>query len=295
MMNKAIITGVALAIAGTASAEEINQTMDVSAKPRIDISNTAGDIEIEGWSREQIEVTGELGSDVDIDDFVFEVNGDRVTIKVKVRGNHSSHESTDLIIKAPVGSSISVHGVSTDIEVAGIHGEQTLASVSGDVDSEVFGEDIDVSSVSGDVELQGDGQDMRTSIHSVSGEVDVHKLAGEIEATSVSGDLAIANSSFERATLNTTNGDLIFHSELRNGGRMEMHTVNGEVDIEFKGSVSATFDISTFNGDIDNCFGPEPQRSNKYGPGYELHFSEGDGDGRVSINTLNGDLRLCKE
>lgn len=294
MMNKVIVTGLALAIAGTAAAEEINQTMDVSSTPRIDISNTAGDIDVEGWSRNQIEVTGELGSGVD--EFIFEKNGnDRVTIKVKLRRNHSHSGGTDLEIKAPVGSSINVNGVSTDITVSGIEGEQSLQSVSGDVESEVFAQDVEVSSVSGDVELQGDGKGMRTSINSVSGDVDLHNLAGEIEATSVSGDLAIANGSFERAQLNTTNGDLVFHSGLADDGRMQMDTVNGEVEIEFKGKVSATFDISTFNGDIDNCFGPEPQRSNKYGPGYELHFTEGDGDSRVSINTLNGDVRLCKD
>jgi hypothetical protein len=35
-------------------------------------------------------------------------------------------------------------------------------------------------------------------------------------------------------------------------------------------------------------------RTSKYAPGRELRFTEGDGDARVSIKTLNGSLRLCK-
>ena len=71
-------------------------------------------------------------------------------------------------------------------------------------------------------------------------------------------------------------------------------SVNGDVDIRFEGGVNARFDIETFNGDIDNCFGPKAERTSKYAPGWELSFTEGDGDGRVTISTLNGDIDLCK-
>ena len=41
----------------------------------------------------------------------------------------------------------------------------------------------------------------------------------------------------------------------------------------FSGDVSAKFDIDTFNGDIDNCFGPEAVRTSKYTPGWVLFFT----------------------
>ena len=293
MMKRLLLGIFALAVAGNAAGEVISQTLDVSKEPWIEISNTAGDIEIEGWSRSQVEITGELGSGVE--ELIFETDGDNVIIKVKVPRGNSSRISSELIIKAPVGSSLEVNGVSTDIDISGVYGEQQIATVSGDVDSEIFGSDIDISSVSGDVELQGDDQDMRIEASSVSGNVELQNAAGEIDANSVSGDVVVVDSSFDRAMLNTTNGDLVFHAELREGGRLEMETINGEVDVEFKGEVSAKFDISTFNGRIRNCFGPDPERSGQYTPGYDLSFTAGDGSGRVSINTLNGNLRLCKD
>ncbi len=90
------------------------------------------------------------------------------------------------------------------------------------------------------------------------------------------------------------NGEIIFHAGLRDGGKLSVETVNGDVDIQFADGVSARFDIETFNGDIDNCFGPKAERTSKYAPGWELSFTEGDGDGRVTITTLNGDVEMCK-
>jgi DUF4097 and DUF4098 domain-containing protein YvlB len=82
---------------------------------------------------------------------------------------------------------------------------------------------------------------------------------------------------------------------MSDGGSFGLETINGDLDIEFNESISARFDIETFNGDIRNCFGPEPVRTSKYTPGRELKFTQGAGGGRVTIKTLNGDLRLCKE
>ena len=135
---------------------------------------------------------------------------------------------------------------------------------------------------------------MRSRLSSVSGDVDTENLSGEIDVESVSGDLVVVNGVFDRAALGTVNGDIVFHAQLLDDGRLDVETVNGGVDIEFAGDISARFDIETFNGDIRNCFGPEAVRVSKYAPGYELKFTEGDGSGRVTIETLNGDLRLCK-
>ena len=97
-MKRLLLGTFALALAGNAAGEEINQTLDVSKEPWIEISNTAGDIEIEGWSRSQVEITGELGSGVE--ELIFEADGDNVIIKVKVPRGNSSRISSELIIRS---------------------------------------------------------------------------------------------------------------------------------------------------------------------------------------------------
>ena len=275
-----------------AAADEIDEIMDADPDGTVVISNVSGSVEVQGWSRSQVEVTEFL--DTIAEELIFERDGDEILIKVKVPRNSNGGVSSDLSINVPAGSSIHVTTVSADIEVADVEGEQQLESVSGDVTTEAHEADIELGSVSGDVEVQGDDKAIRSRLNTVSGDIDAEGLSGEISAESVSGDVTTVNGSFQRAKLNTVNGEIIFHAALLDDGRLDVETVNGSVDVEFGGDVSARFDIETFNGSIRNCFGPESVRTSRYTPGRELKFTEGDGSGRVTIQTLNGSVRVCK-
>jgi DUF4097 and DUF4098 domain-containing protein YvlB len=287
---KIIVIGLIVAV--TANAEEINQRMDAASDGTVEVSNVAGSVEVRGWSRNEVEVTGDLGSRVE--ELIFERDDNNILIKVKVPRNSNGGISSDLYVKVPQRSSLIVDTVSADIDVADVEGEQSLQAVSGDVSTEAHGEDIELGSVSGDVEVVGDNNAARSKLNTVSGDVDAENLAGEIQADSVSGDVTIVGGSFERSKVETVNGDIVLHAGFEDGGRMDIETVNGAVDVDFGGDVSARFDIETFNGSIRNCFGPESVRTSRYAPGRELKFTEGGGSGRVTIQTLNGSVRLCK-
>ena len=274
-------------------AEEVDKTLDAAPDGQVDISNISGSITVTGWNRDAVEVTGTL--DRNVKELVFERDGDRVTIQVKVPRKGGRGIDADLDIRVPEKSSIDVSGVSADIKVKNVRGVQRLQTVSGEVETESFGNDVSAESVSGDVEIAGDASDTETNISSVSGDVALARGSGIVRASSVSGDVVIDEGTFTRAELDTVNGDVVFRSGLRKGGRFAAETVNGELDIEFAGDVSARIDIETFNGSIRNCFGPDPERTSKYTPGLELSFTEGDGDGRVEMSTMNGDISLCKK
>lgn len=284
----------ALALAAPAAiADDVQRSVDASPNGNVSISNVAGSIEISGWSRNQVDVAADLGDGVE--ELIVERNGDDVIVKVKVPRKKHRDISSDLVIRVPEQSSIDVGGVSADIEIDNVYGEQRLHVVSGDIVTQAFGADVKAESVSGDIELDGDNREMLTQLSSVSGDIDAMQLRGEIEATSVSGDIVIADSAFERAQVNTVNGDMVFRAQLIDGGKLDIETINGSVDVDFDGDVSARFDIETFNGSIRNCFGPRAERTSKYAPGRELKFTEGGGASRVTIRTLNGSLTLCKD
>jgi len=185
--------------------------------------------------------------------------------------------------------------VSSDIDVENVRGSQDLQSVSGDITVSVFAADIDAETVSGDVDVRGSDQDADADLSTVSGDIDASRLAGRVRAIAVSGDVDISGASFERVKLETVNGEVAFRGELREDGRLDGESVNGDVEIILAGSISARFEIETFNGRIRNCFGPEPVRVSEHGPGWELVFTEGDGSGRVSLATLNGGVEVCTD
>jgi len=281
-----------LLLASAAAAESVNKSIDAAADGHVDIGNTAGSIEVYGWSNKRVEVTGELGDNVE--ELILERDGNRVTVKVKApqRSNHGI--ASEIVVRVPEGSSIDVTGVSADISVEDVLGDQVLSTVSGDIETEVEAADAELNSVSGDIEVQGKGKATETRANSVSGDVTLYGLGGEISAEAVSGDVTVDEGSYDRVAIQAVNGDLVFQAELRSGGRLDVESVNGDVEIEFAGEVSAEFDVESFNGSIDNCFGPEPVRTSKYTPGLELSFTEGDGSGSVDVSTMNGDIRICK-
>jgi len=290
---KCLIVMFGAALALPASAEDVDESIDAAADGHVEIINISGSMEVYGWSKNKVEVTGDLGDKVE--ELILERNGDKVLVKVKVPRNSGNNISSDLTVRVPSASSIDVSTVSADIDAEDVTGEQTLHSVSGDIDTEAADNDVSAESVSGDVDVSGAGKDTEISANTVSGDVTVSNGAGAVSAESVSGDVTVDEGSFDRANLQTVNGEIVFQAALRKGGKLTVETVNGDVDVLFSGKISAKFDIETFNGDIDNCFGPKAVRTSKYAPGWELSFTEGDGDGRVVMSTLNGDMEICNK
>jgi DUF4097 and DUF4098 domain-containing protein YvlB len=272
--------------------EQVDQTIDASDDGYVEIFNTSGSIEVVGWSKDSIEITGTLGDSVE--ELIVERDGDEVLIQVEVPNRHWGDIDADLIIKVPEDSSIEVTGVSTDIEIEDVLGEQSLSSVSGDIEISGAANDVEAESVSGDVDVEGNGTDGSFEGATVSGDVMVKGMSGSVDVESVSGDVDVIGGSYEQAYFETVNGDQAFHAELTHDGDLSMESINGTVHIEFTVPItSARFDIETFNGSIRNCFGPKPERTSKYSPGLELSFTIGDGDARIDIETLNGSVNVC--
>lgn len=273
-------------------AEEVDRRLDAASDGDVHVSNISGSITINGWSRNEVEVIGELGRNVE--ELIFERDGDKITIKVKVPRNSGRGIESDLEIQVPEGSSIDVSTVSADIEVEDVRGEQKLNSVSGDIDTEGGQSDITAGAVSGDIEVNGQREEAETRVNSVSGDVTLFRVAGTVAAESVSGDVIVDEGSFDRVSLNTVNGEVLFHGQLRDGGKLKAETVNGSVDLEFADGVEGRFEVDTFNGNIDNCFGSKPERTSKYTPGWEWSHQDSDGDARIDVSTLNGDVTICR-
>jgi len=275
------------------AANEQHRVVEASADGTVSIFNTAGSITVVGWSRNEVDVTADLGWGVE--ELIVERDGDDVLVKVKVPRENARNVSSELTVRVPERSAIDAAAVSADIDVVGVFGEQRLHTVSGDIVSEVFEAEIEMEAVSGDIELEGDRRPSFAKLSTVSGDIGLTNLGGDLEASSVSGDLIVAESSFQRARVDTVNGDIIIRVAIADGGRLDVETINGDIDLEFEGAIAGRFDIETFNGSIDNCFGPEPQRTSQYTPGRELKFSEGDSNTRIVIRTLNGGLRMCRD
>jgi DUF4097 and DUF4098 domain-containing protein YvlB len=280
----------ATALATPAHSESVDETLAAEPNGLVDIENLAGSVRVVGWDREEIQVTGRLGRQVERLD--FEVDGDRAVVHVVLPRRVRNVDETDLEIHVPRGSRLDVQTVSAHIDVRDVEGRVDLESVSGEIVLSGNCEMVRAESVSGDIELDADTGDVR--LQTVSGRVDVIRAHGEIEAASVSGDVDIRGSaSFTQAAFSSVSGDVLFEGAIEGRGDFEFESHSGDVVLRVAGELNAEIEVSTFSGSIESDFADGDRRSRRrFAPGDELSITVGDGEARITIDTFSGDVEI---
>lgn len=289
-----LFAGLLLLCAQGAFAGTVDKTVKASTSGEVHISNVAGSIKVNGWSKNEVHVSGTLGEDTEPLE-IQSVNG-QVEIRVRIKDDRNEHHHDDaaahLVIQIPAANRLRVSTVSADIEVAGVTGEQEIGSVSGNVTLTSKAKDISAKSISGDVTVTGSAKDAEVTVRSISGKVKARNVMGELDAGTVSGDLNIADCTLSRAEVKSTSGDVNYTAALRPNGRYRFHNVSGDIALNFGAKPDARFDLSTFSGDIRNSFGPKPEPSGEYTPGHKLRFTNGKGSAEVRVSAMSGDISL---
>ena len=278
---------------GSGDSRTVNETRNAKPDAEIRIDNLAGTLHIKAWDKNQVNVSGRLGSDVER----LEVTGEGADIEIRVVLPHHSDggnedSSADLDIYVPAASRVEVSTVSADVEAQGLTGQAQMGTVSGNVTLNTSAGRIEAKSTSGDVTVTGSAKGAHVTANSISGTVRIMHVDGNLDAESVSGDVKVSDSTLTNVQMTSTSGNLAFQGTLQKGGEYEFNNVSGDLTLAVGSSPNAHFDISSFSGDIDNSFGPKPTRVSKYSPGVELHFTNGSGNAQLSARTLSGDVHL---
>ena len=290
---RAIAITLSLLVSSGATAQTIDESLEATSVDRLYVGNAVGSVEIDGWDRDEVRVTGTLGDAERVD---IERRGDRIEVEVVYPRGPRNMIGAELEISAPRAVELDVEIVSADLDARGIQGRQDLSAVSGNIITEQFDASIEAASVSGSIHVVGHNENTDTRASTVSGDIELVNVHGDVRAYSVSGDVDVNGQFIERGEFETTSGDVSVRVELESeSGRLEAASVSGDVILFLDGSAVANYQLTTLSGAIDNCFGPESERSSRYGPGRRLSFSEGETDTRVSLNTTSGDIELCRE
>jgi hypothetical protein len=268
----------------------VHEHLAVDPQGSIEIVNVAGSVDLSGWDRSEIEVTGTAGDEVERIDVA--TSGTRSSVRVVARSRSGWHAGNEarLTIRVPSGSPIIATLVSADLKLKNLSADVKLQTVSGDVSGEVGG-NLHATTVSGDVRLTTATAKV-IEVKTVSGDIQIAGGGGDVQITTISGDAKIDLSSLERGRFKSVSGNLTAGFTLAAAGELDGESVSGDLHFNFATVPSADFDVQSISGDIANCFGPKPLES-RYGPGSRLSFKNGDGTGHVHIETKSGDVRLC--
>ncbi len=280
-------------LVGAFAATPVDREIEADPSGGLEVRNIAGSVEIEGWSRKAVHVSGTLADNVERLD--VRAVGEQIVVEVILRDNSRSHDAgTSLKISAPQAHDLEVDTVSANISVRGMEGEQRLRSVSGSIDTAGFTTDVELNSVSGDVTARGGGRQAVTRARAISGTVTLSGIAGQVEAESVSGSVDVTADKLQRATLNSISGRVSVHGALADDARVEVTSTSGHVELRFKGNAAAEYDLTSFSGPIRSCFGP-PVVEAPNGPQRKQRFREGTSSARVHANSMSGSIDLCRE
>ena len=290
-------TGLAILLAAsvTVHADERRIDQQLAADPHgiVEISNFSGRVEVTGWDQPQVSVDANLPNGVDR--LEFRSDHGRTTITVKFPNLSFGGEGVNLRVKVPRGSEVDATAVSADVLSTGVTGAQRLKSVSGSIKADIAQSDIEAKTVSGDVALRGQGKPAELHLTTISGTIRIDRGAGDVEASTTSGEINMQLDPGRSVRMRTISGDVVFRGALAKDADVDTQTVSGDVKLLAKPETGYQYEVTTFSGDIDNCFNVKAEHTSRYGPGERLSGSRGEGEtgARVRIKTMSGDISLC--
>src|SRR6187402_2204763 len=99
----------ALPLAAFAESGSIDRKVAADANGEVVISNVSGSIDVRGWDRNEVRVTGDLGSGVERLD--LETSGGRTVVKVVLPRGNSHDGDADIEVSVPRNSNVEVSAV----------------------------------------------------------------------------------------------------------------------------------------------------------------------------------------
>jgi hypothetical protein len=280
-----------LPLAVMAREATLDRKVAADANGEVVISNVTGSVDVRGWDRNEIQVTGRLGEDVERLD--VESTGGRTVIKVILPRGHSGDADAELDIQVPRGSRVEASVVSADLSSRGVLGQQRLKSVSGEITAEIAGDDSELRTVSGDLTIRGNGKPLRLRASTISGDIDLTNAAGSVDVVTVSGGARLDLIDASDVRGRTTSGELEVRAKLTRDGRVDVEGVSGEITLRVSAPDGFSTEIESFSGDIHGCLAGGVERVSKYGPGKRLNIRTVEAGARVRAKTMSGDVDIC--
>jgi len=209
------------------------------------VQTIVGDVRVEavGGDTVAIDATVKGGDAAARARWTVETSGDGDHVEVRVRCTESNGRCGDdevavnLKLRVPRGSRMEVHGVASDVTLAGVTGPVRVQTVSGDVGVSMPSEpatQLDIQTVSGELSFDGEcGAGCRLRAHTVSGDINLRLDAGssfDLRYQAISGDLR-DGLGMSLAPSIRRHGTSASGRYRGGGGEVECHSVSGDLKL----------------------------------------------------------------
>lgn len=236
---------------------EHNKSFDVKSGGSLSVRGISGDVDIQSWDKNVVEVRELMRINVFTKEEAEEVldraasNYSHSSNHVRISGRGSERWiRRQLEIKVPKKFDLEVRVSQGDVLLNGVHGLSLLQSSNGDIEALNAGGDLDIQTSAGDLRIED-----------LDGDLEARTSGGDIRLKSISGT----------ADLNTSGGSILVVDAKKS---VVLKTSGGEIDVK---NVAGPIEAYTSGGSIDllDCDGNA-----------ELNTSGGD----ITVENVNGSL-----
>jgi hypothetical protein len=238
-----------------------------------------------GWSRNQVEVSGDLPRGQRV-----ELSRQERWLEVRVIAGKGGGRGGRLVVRVPRGNALEVETTTGAISADSVGGLARLKSAEGAVTVSGPVRTLSIETLSGAISVDAPAQGVVA--HTTGGSVRIAGVSGFLEVFTGEGAVEVVRSVVTQATITTVSGRITFAGDLASNALARFDSYVGAVELRLPSTVDASFEVSTFGGSVVNEFGPPARRSSDYAPGKELSFTRGPGSSRIQIETFGGDIRL---
>ena len=286
MMITALLTSLMMLVCGLPvtqrdfhERDEFNQTYQLPAGARVEISSIRGSVKIVNADTATAEVqiirTARTRADLEYHKIEVAQTGNTLVVRgvqePRERSSRNIQVNHQVILKLPRSIDLSVTSVSGSLQSGDVDGQVHVSSISGSANFGNVGGKLQVNSVSGSVEVGNVGADAR--VNSVSGNVGLGHVNGSLDVTSVSGGVKAGLMSLSPQGIH-------------------INSVSGSIEIGFKSEVNADFTAEHVSGqvylDVPNVSRESEEKSSN------VRARIGAGGTPITISSVSGSIRLTR-
>lgn len=281
-----------LVTTGLANAgEKVKHSLKVPMSGSVFIKSTRGLIQIEGWDKPEIQLSGEL--DDSAEKLIFKVKGHKTLIKVKMNGKSHWGDGTNLKIFMPRSHELYFKGIDTTFHINNISADVEGKTFTGDVQLTNIHSEIEVSTVSGAIKLEKSSGEAQ--IESVSGDINFSGVFEDTYIKSMAGTIDVTVDNIENLLIKNISGDTLVKGKLSADAEVELSSVSGDIHYKTTDELNAQCEISSyFGGDIMNML-TDDVAEEKMHTKKNLSFVSGDGSANITMKTVTGSVYIEKQ
>lgn len=283
----------AAAPAGTSGqVQRIERRYAVTGDVYFRMMGSVGRLQVTGWARESLVVTGTLPAGVRLE---MGIGGDART---PARGAKMFLEApTDAVagagsleIRVPHNARVWVKAGSARVEVRDVAGGVDVNLVGGE--ARVIGSPRELQVEAMDAAITIEGTPAWCRAKTAAGDITLHGGSGDLAFTSVSGTLRVEGGAVERGRLETVTGAIHFGATAARAAVIALDSHSGPIDVRLPAVDDFSVLASSLTGTVQNTFDRTRPIAGREGRGAELNLERGNASIRLTARSFKGAITV---